>query len=164
MEAYNSYHAPMESMLRLKKQDSSLVVDKPKYHIIVRNLCQLVNTRSDINHVIDIDSPYMEASNTQRWAAVKQILSMYMCGTLNFGCSYKSRGKVELVGYSDSDQGDDMKDWKSTSRIVYFTRRSLITWSSQKLKVVALSLGEAKYIVVATTSCQGFCLDNISMT
>jgi hypothetical protein len=45
----------------------------------------------------------MEAPTTEHWAAVKHILR-YIKGMTNFGVVYlKERGKVKILGYSDSD-------------------------------------------------------------
>jgi len=65
-----------------------------------------------------------------------------------------------LLGYSDSDYAGDVKDRRSTSGVVYFLDKSLVTWSSQKQKIVALSSCEAEY-VAAVAACQGIWLSRL---
>jgi hypothetical protein len=48
-------------------------------------------------------------------------------------------GRDELLGYSDSVMAGDLDGRKSTSRIIFFTGRSPISWQPAKKKVVALS-------------------------
>ena len=94
---------------------------------------------------------------------MKQILR-YIKGTTNFGCVYlreKRKEMVELLGYSDSDLAGDIDDRKSTSGVAYFLGGSIVSWLSQKQKVVALSSREAEYIAAATAVCQGVCLGRL---
>ena len=112
---------------------------------MVGSLRYLVNTRPDLAYSVGVVSRFMEAPTTEHWAAVKQILR-YIKGTTNFGCVYlreKRKEMVELLGYSDSDLAGDIDDRKSTSGVAYFLGRSIVSWPSQKQKVVALSSCEA---------------------
>jgi hypothetical protein len=103
----------------------------------------------------------MEKPSTTHWCAVKQILR-YVRGTLNHGCRYKAgRGDAELLGYSDSDHAGDIGDRKSTSGQVFFVGRNLVTWSSQKQKVVATSSCEAEYVAANSATCQGVWLSRL---
>ena len=105
----------------------------------------------------------MEAPTTKHWAAVENILR-YIKGTTNFGCVYlreKKKEMVELLGYSDSDMAGDVDDRKSTSGVAYFLGGSIVSWLSQKQKVVALSSREAEYIAAATAACQGVWLSRL---
>jgi hypothetical protein len=92
---------------------------------------------------------------------MKQILR-YIRGTLGHGCCYKAgSGELKLTGFSDSDHAGDVDDRKSTSGIVFFLGNNLITWTSQKQKVVALSSCEAEYIAAAGAACQGVWLSRL---
>lgn len=51
---------------------------------------------------------------------------------------------VELLGYNDSDMARDVDDCKSTSGMSYLLGRNIVSWLSQKEKVVTLSSREAK--------------------
>ena len=161
MSGCNSCHVPMENRLRLTKNDKSAHVDKTKYRSIIGSLRYLVNTRPDIAYVVGIVSRYMEEPRGGHWTAVKQILR-YLAGTVHFGVVYKKLVSTSsLVGYSDSDLAGDIDDRKSTSGSVFLLGSSLVTWMSQKQRVVALSSCEAEYIASANAACQGIWLSRL---
>ena len=95
-------------------------------------------------------------------AAVRHLLH-YISDTIHHGCKYKrGRGdEPDLVGYSDSDHGGDLDDRKSTSGSVFFLRRNLITWASQKQKIIAMSSCEAEYVAAAATAMQAVWLSRL---
>jgi hypothetical protein len=63
-------------------------------------------------------------------------------------------GEVKLHGYSDSDMAGDIDDHKSTSGVAYFHGKNIVSWLSQKQRVVVQSSCEAGYIAAATAACQ----------
>jgi hypothetical protein len=83
---------------------------------------------------------------------VKRIIR-YIAGTLDHSIYYsRCPGEAHLVGYSDSDHASDIDTSKSTSRILFFFDKSLVSWQSVKQQVVALSSCEAEYISGSTAS------------
>ncbi|KAK1620485.1 hypothetical protein QYE76_026002 [Lolium multiflorum] len=70
-------------------------------------------------------------------------------------CRQSDQRNAVLTGFSDSDLGGDVDDRKSTSGVVFFLGGNVITWSSQKQKVVAVSSCEAEYVAAASAACQG---------
>ena len=149
----------MECRLKVSKQKEGEAVDATMYRSLIGSLRYLVNTRPDLAFAVGVVSRYMEAPGKQHWAAVKHILR-YLKGTLGYGCKYE-RGtelKPVLVGYSDSDFAGDVEDRKSTSGVGYFLGGSLVTWASQKQKIVTLSSCEAEYVAGAAAACQGIWL------
>jgi hypothetical protein len=66
-----------------------------------------------------------------------------------------------LTGFNDSDHAGDVNDRKSTTGIVFFLNSGIVTWASQKQKVIALSTCEAEYIAAATATCQGVWLSRL---
>jgi hypothetical protein len=81
----------------------------------------------------------------------------------SYGCCYKGGFGAEpsLTGFSDSDHAGDTDDRKSTTSIVFFLNSGIITWASQKQKVVALSSYEAEYIAATMAACQGVWLSRL---
>jgi hypothetical protein len=151
----------MEPRLNLSKRSKAPAVDATEYRSVVGSLRYLVNTRPDLAYSVGIVSRYMEAPITEHWAVVKHILR-YIKGTTNFGVVYlKERGKVKILGYSDSDMAGDVDDRKSTSGVAYFFRKSPVSWLSQTQKVVAQSSCEAEYIATATAACQNVWLGRL---
>jgi hypothetical protein len=85
---------------------------------------------------------------------VKRIIR-YVAGTLDHGLYYpRYPGEAHLVGYSDSDHAGDIDTSKSTSGILFFFGKCLISWQSVKQHVVALSSCEAEYIAASTALTQ----------
>jgi hypothetical protein len=100
----------------------------------------------------------MEAPTMKHKAAIKQVLR-YIAGTLNWGVHYSRGGNdVPLIGYSDSDLGGDIDTHKSTTGVMFFLGNNLVSWQSQKQRVVALSSCESEYVSATTTTCQGIWL------
>jgi hypothetical protein len=96
----------------------------------------------------------MQRPTTKHQQAVKRIIR-YVAGTLDHGLYYpRCPGEAHLVGYSDSDHTGDIDTNKSTSGILFFFGKCLVSWQSVKQQVVALSSCEAEYIAASTTLTQ----------
>jgi hypothetical protein len=59
------------------------------------------------------------------------------------------------------DLAGDIDDRKSTSGTLFFFGDCLVSWQSQKQRVVALSSCESEYIAAATAACQGVWLGRL---
>ena len=155
MRGCNPCATPMEARLKLSKSSAAPAVDQTMYRSIVGSLRYLVNSRPDLAYSVGYISRFMEKPTTEHLAAVKRVLR-YVAGTLNFGCQYKRKtGDLQLRAFSDSDHAGDVDTRKSTTGVFFFLGENLITWQSQKQKVVALSSCEAEYIAATTAVCQG---------
>jgi hypothetical protein len=98
----------------------------------------------------------MQRPTTEHQQAVKRIIR-YVVGTLDHGIYYpRCPGEARLVGYSDSDHVGDTS--KSTSGILFYFSKCLISWQSVKQQVVALSSCEAEYIAATTALTQALWL------
>ena len=62
--------------------------------------------------------------------------------------------KGEPIGFSDSDFAGDNHDRKSTSGYLFLFGGMVVSWSSQKQSIVALSSCEAEYIAATSATCQ----------
>nr|CAH66624.1 OSIGBa0115A19.5 [Oryza sativa] len=162
MEGCNSTQVPMEARLKLKRESGGEGVDSTMYRSTVGSLRYLVNTRPDLAYSVGYVSRFMEKPTSEHWAAVKHILR-YIAGTLDVGCWFgrREKGELRLIGFSDSDMAGDLDDRKSTTGVLYMLGDSLISWQSQKQKVVALSSCEAEYIAATTGACQGIWLNRL---
>jgi hypothetical protein len=70
----------------------------------------------------------MQRPTTEHQEAVKKIIR-YVAGTLNHGLYYlRCPGEAHLVGYSDSDHAGDSGTSKSTSGILFFFGKCLVSW------------------------------------
>ena len=79
-------------------------------------------------------SRFLQRPTTEHEQTVKRIIR-YVAGTLDHGLYYpRCPGEVHLVGYSDSDSDNagDIDTSKSTSGILFFLGKCLISWQSVK--------------------------------
>ena len=67
-----------------------------------------------------------------------------------------------LIGYSDSDWGENRDDCHSTSEHVFLMANGAISWASQQQKMVTLLVGEAKNMELASTRQQAVWLKSFS--
>jgi hypothetical protein len=162
MEHCNPSDTPMEPRFKLTKGRESEAMNVTAYRSIIGSLRYLVNTRPDLAYAVGVVSRYMEAPGIAHWAAVKRVLR-YVKGTTGYGCSYERGAELKpiLLGFSDSDFAGDSEDRKSTTGVIYFLGSSLVTWTSQKQKIVALSSCEAEYVAAAAAACQGVWLSRL---
>jgi hypothetical protein len=162
MRNCNPCETPMECRLKLSKLKDGEAVDPTAYRSVIGTLRYLINTRPDLAFAVGVVSRYMEAPGKEHWNAVKHILR-YLKGTLGYGCRYERGAELKpmLLGYSDSDFAGDTEDRKSTSGAAYYLGGSLVTWSSQKQRIVALSSCEAEYVAGAAAACQGIWLSRL---
>ena len=75
----------------------------------------------------------------------------YLKGTKELKIKYDGSSDAGLIRYSDSDWGENRDDRHSTSGHVFLMANSAISWASQRQKTVALSVGEAEYMELAST-------------
>jgi hypothetical protein len=124
----------------------------------VGSICYLTHTRSDLAFSIGYVSQFMQRPTTDHQQAVKRIIR-YVAGTLDHGLYYsRCPGEAHLVRYSDNDHAGDIDTNKSTSGILFFFGKCLISWQSVKQQVVALSSCDVKYIATSTASTQALWL------
>jgi hypothetical protein len=144
----------MEERLKLSRNNTTEEVDATQYQRLVRSLRYLTHTRPDLAFFIGYVSRFMQRPTMEHQQAMKRIIC-YVAGTLDHDLYYpRCPGESHLVGYSDSDHVGDINTSKSTSGILFFIGKCLVSWQSVKQQVVALSSFEAKYIAVSTASTQ----------
>jgi hypothetical protein len=149
---------PMEERLKLSCDSMTEEVDATQYQRLVGSLRYLTHTRPDLAFSVGYVSRFMQRPTTEHQQTVKRIIR-YVAGTLDHGLYYpRCPGEAHLVRYSDSDHAGDIDTSKSTSGILFFFGKCLISWQSVKQQVVALSSCEAKYIVASTASTQALWL------
>jgi hypothetical protein len=119
---------PMEERLKLSRDSTTEEVDATQYRRLVGSLRYLVYTRSDLAFSVGYVSRFMQWPTTEHQQAVKRII-LYVAGTLDHSLYYpRCPGEAHLVGYSDSDHADDIDTSKSTSGILFFFSKSLVSW------------------------------------
>jgi len=75
----------------------------------------------------------------------------YLINTVHLGIEYKFGGnKSQLIGYSDADYANDLETRRSVTGYAFFFENGLISWASQRQKLVTLSTTEAEYVAAAS--------------
>lgn len=142
----------------MDKDEEGTLVDATEYRRIVGSLRYLTYTRPDIAYVVGVVSRFMENPTVKHQQAVKHILR-YIRGTIDYGLVYANETNSRtLYGFSDSDLAGDVFDRRSTGGMCFYLNRSLISWSSQKQMVVALSSCEAEYMAATAAATQSIWL------
>jgi hypothetical protein len=148
----------MEERLKLSRDNTTEEMDATQYRRLVGSLRYLVHTRPDLAYSVGYVSRFLQRPTTEHEQAVKRIIS-YVAGTLDHGLYYpRCPGEAHLDGYSDSNHAGDIDTRKSTSGILFFLGKCLISWQSVKQQVVAMSSCEAEYISASTASTQALWL------
>jgi hypothetical protein len=91
------------------------------------------------------------------WVAAKHVLR-YLCGMEDYGLDYQRGYGVRLVSYTDSDWAGCVSDRKSISGCYFGLGSVVVSWFSQKQKLVALSSAEAEYMAASQASCESLWL------
>jgi hypothetical protein len=148
----------MEERLKLSHDSTAEEVDAMQYRCLVGSLRYLAHTQPDLAFSVGYVSRFMQRPTTEHQQAMKRIIR-YVAGTLDHNLYYpRCPGEAHLVGYSGSDHAGDIATSKSTSMILFFFGKCLVSWQSVKLQVVALSSCEAEYIAASTASTQALWL------
>ncbi|KAK8936281.1 hypothetical protein KSP39_PZI013961 [Platanthera zijinensis] len=156
----NPVTTPMTTGTRLRKEDQAKPVSIEDYRSLVGSLVYLTNTRPDIENAVSILSRFMTQPSSEHLTAAKRVLR-YLKGTKNFGLTYKEEEEPALIGYTDSDWGGDADDRRSTSGYIFMLGSNLISWSSRKQKIVALSSAEAEYVAACSAASEAVWLQKL---
>jgi hypothetical protein len=118
---------PMKERLKLRRDSTTEEVDATQYRHLVGSLCYLAHTRPDLAFSIGYVSRFRQRPTTEHQQVVKRIIR-YVVETLDHGIYYpRCPGEAHLVGYSDSDHTGDIDTSKSTSEILFFFDKCLVS-------------------------------------
>jgi hypothetical protein len=148
MEDCRPMSTPMVTNWRKLSASESELVDVMRYRQLVGSLMYLVNTRPDICFVVNTLSQYMVEPRRVHWIAAKHVLR-YIEGLMEYGLDYVRGDGVRLIGYTDSDWAGCVVDKKNTSGCCFELGSTVVSWFSQKQKLVALSSVEAEYMAAS---------------
>ena len=86
--------------MKLLNDDTSEAVDATLYRHIIGSLMYLTNMRPDICFVVNTLSHYMVNPKHIHLSGAKHVMR-YLKGTLDYGLTYASNGKIRLHGFTD---------------------------------------------------------------
>ena len=137
--------------------ESHELADHRLYREIVGSLIYLmIATRPDICYAVTKLSQHMSKPTNAHLGLAKHVLR-YIKGTLDFVLKFsKSDDALKLIGFCDSDWGNS-EDRRSITGYCYKlnTNEPLISWKSQKQRIVALSSCEAEYVSLTSAVQEG---------
>ncbi|GJW18433.1 hypothetical protein Tco_0025869 [Tanacetum coccineum] len=94
-----------------------------------------------------VDNP-MARPTKKHLHSVKRIFQ-YLRGTMNMGLWYSKDTSIALTAYADVDHTGCQDTRRSTSGSAQFLGDRLVSWSSKKQKITAISSTEAEYIALS---------------
>lgn len=150
---------PLESKLNVNL-DKKSSQDLPYQQLIGGLMYLAVLTRPDIAFSVSFLSQFNNCYNNETWAYAKRILK-YLKKTKHYGLKYTNEGNSKLVGFVDSDWGNNVVDRRSYTGLCFMLSGSVISWEAKKQKTVALSSTEAEYMGVAEACREAVYLINL---
>ena len=159
----NSTNTPLPAGIHLEKSKEPTALNTKTYYqqIIGTLIYAAIGTRPDITFAAMRLSRFNNNPTKEDVKYAKYILR-YLKGTKELKIKYDGSSDAGLIGYSDSDWGENRDDRHSTSGYVFLMANSAIAWASQQQKTVALSVGEAEYMELASTGRQAAWLRSFS--
>ena len=133
----------VETNHKLRLDDNDPQVEMSSYQKLIGKLLYLSHTRPDICFTVNVLSQFMHSPRVSHFQAANRVLR-YLKGTAGLGITYRTTGKLDLVIYTDSDQGSRV-DCRSTSGYCTFLGGNLVTWRTKKQSVVSKSSTEAEF-------------------
>ena len=152
LQEANNTKTPLPAGIHLEKSEEPVALDtKTYYQQIIRTLIYAaIGTRPDIAFVAMRLSQFNNNPTEEHIKYARYVLR-YLKGTKELKIKYDGASDAGLIRYSDSDWGENRDDRHSTSGHVFLMANGAISWASQRQKTVALSVGEAEYMELAST-------------
>ncbi|KAL7584095.1 secreted RxLR effector protein 161-like [Lactuca sativa] len=144
----------------LVANDGTKFANVKHYKSIVGGLNYLTHTRRDIPFLVSKVSRFMHSPSVHHLGAAKRILRCIV-GMFEFGIWHSNVPNLKLYWFIDSDWGGCLKDRRSTSGYVFSLGSGVVSWSSKKQDIVALSSSEAEYFTTTSSACQAMWLRRI---
>ena len=160
----NNTKTPLPTGVHLIKSETPSTAElRTKYQQLIGSLLYTaLGTRPDIAFAVTQLSQFNSDPTEEHLRYAKCVLR-YLKGTKSLQICYNGSSNAGLIGYSDSNWGENKDDCHSTLGQVFTLANGTISWASQCQKMVALSVGESEYMELASASCQCAWLRSFSM-
>ena len=148
----NNTKTHLPAGIHLEKSEEPVAINTKTYYqqIIGTLIYAAIGTRPDITFVATRLSRFNNNPTEEHIKYAKYVLR-YLKGMQELKIKYNRASNAGLIRYSDSDWGENRDDRHSTSGHVFLMANSAISWASQRQTMVALSVGEAEYMELAST-------------
>ncbi|GJR72481.1 hypothetical protein Tco_0084846 [Tanacetum coccineum] len=137
----------MVDQTKLDEDIHGTPVDATRYRSMIGSLMYLTSSRPDLVFAVCICSRHQAKPTEKHLHAVKRIFR-YLRGTTNMGLWYSKDTNIALTAYADADHVGCQDTRRSTYGSAQFLGDRLVTWSSKKQKITAISSIEAEYIAL----------------
>ena len=131
----NSTNTPTPAGIHLEKSEEPTALDTKTYYqqIIGMLIYAAIGTRPDIAFAATRLSRFNNNPTKEHVKYAKYVLC-YLKGTKELKIKYDGSSDARLIGYSDSDWGENRDDCHSTLGHVFLMANSAISWASQQQK------------------------------
>ena len=128
----NSTKTPLPAGIHLEKSKEPVALNTKTYYqqIIGTLIYATIGTRPDIAFVAMRLSRFNN-NPTQEHIKYTRYVLRYLKGTKELKIKYNGTSNARLIGFSDSDWGENRDDRHSTSGHVFLMANSAISWASQ---------------------------------
>lgn len=119
------------------------------YQQMIGSLIYLkIGTRPDIAWAVSRLSKYIQEPTDQHIESAKHVF-WYLRYSTDYKLHYNGAGQSSLIGYSDSDWGENKDNRRSTTGFVFLMADGPVTWALWMQKTVARSSTEAEYMALS---------------
>ncbi|GKB16007.1 retrovirus-related pol polyprotein from transposon TNT 1-94 [Tanacetum coccineum] len=139
---------PMVDRLKLDEDPLVIPVDHTRFRSTVGSLMYLTASRPDLVFAVCMCARYQASPTKKHLEALKQVFR-YLRGTINWGLWYPKDTAIALTAYVNADHAGCQDTRRSTSGSAQFLGDKLVSWSSKKQKITAISTTEAEYIAMS---------------
>ena len=148
----NNTKTPLPAEIHLERSEEPVALNTKTYYqqIIGTLIYTTIGTKPNITFAATTLSQFNNNSTQEYIKYVKYVLQC-LKGTKGLKIKYDRASDARLIGYSDSDWGENRDDCHSTSGHAFLMANGAISWASQQQKTVTLSVGEAEYMELAST-------------
>ena len=138
-----SVSTPLDKNLKLRL-DSGADCNEKRFRQIVRSLTYLTITRLNLSYAVGVISHSCNDRQSNSSSAHFEYYATWAARRTEVFCKRHDITK-QLVGYTDVDWAGNAKDHRSASGFMFSLGSVVVTWSSKKQPIVALSSTKTKY-------------------
>ncbi|GKB30273.1 retrovirus-related pol polyprotein from transposon TNT 1-94 [Tanacetum coccineum] len=153
MVGCNTVTSPININEKLKPDDEIGATDVSLYISLIGCLIYLTHSFPDLSFSVGMLSRFMHKPTKQYFGAAKRVLRYLAC-IKEYGMWFWKVEVFKLKGFCNSDYGNSVGGAKSTSGSCFILGTAVVSWSSKKQAIVALSSTKAEYIAAASVACQ----------
>lgn len=122
-----------------------------RYNELIGSLMYLANTtRPDLQLAVGLLSRFRSKPTTAHWSAALRVLG-YLYQNPDKGLEYS--GNHDVICYVDSAFADDRDIFASTMGYTFILNGAAVSWTSKKLREIAVSTVEAEYTAFHLAAC-----------